>query len=148
MPVVTRVLSSLVLIFRLVLRLLLAALFLAAGTLHLRHPEPFLLIMPPWIPLHRACVLVSGVFELLGGVGLLIPMRQVQVTTGWGLTLLLIAVFPANIYMSVDKIQVAGLHIPSWLAWARLPLQPLLMVAVIWVTGIWHRTCKISAECK
>ena len=136
------------LILKPLVRLLLAALFLAAGTLHLRHPEPFLQIMPPWIPFHRACVLVSGIFELLAGVGLLVPVRRVQVTTGWGLTLLLVAVFPANIYMAVDKIQVAGMHIPSWLAWARLPLQPLLMVAVAWATGIWHWTCKMEAECK
>ncbi len=98
--------------------------------------------MPPGIPFHRACVLVSGVFELLGGVGLLVPQRQIQNATGWGLSLLLIAVFPANIYMAVAHIQIPGMEIPSWASWARLPLQPLLIVAVAWVTGIWHWNCK------
>jgi len=134
------------LIPKLLVRLLLAALFLAAGILHLRHPEPFLTIMPPWIPLHRACVQVSGIFELLGGVGLLIPVRRIQDVTGWGLTLLLIAVFPANIYMAVDHVQIPGMHLPSWASWARLPFQPLLMVAVAWVTGIWHRNCKKEVQ--
>ena len=127
---------------RFIVRLLLAALFLAAATLHFFHPEPFLRIMPPWIPFHRACVLISGVFELLGGVGLLIPVRQIQNATGWGLTLLLIAVFPANIYMAMAHVELPDLHFPSWVAWARLPLQPLLMIAVAWVTRIWHWNCK------
>lgn len=130
------------LIARLIVRLLLAALFLAAATLHFLHPEPFLRIMPPWIPFHRACVFISGVFELMGGVGLLIPVRQIQNITGWGLTLLLLAVFPANIYMAVAHVQLPGMEIPSWVAWARLPLQPLIIVAVAWTTGLWHRNCK------
>lgn len=136
------VVCSPALIIRLIVRLFLAALFLAAATLHFLDPEPFLRIMPPWIPFHRACVFISGVFELMGGVGLLIPVRRVQVATGWGLTLLLIAVFPANIYMAVAHVQLPGMEIPSWMAWARLPIQPLLMVAVAWVTGTWHWNCK------
>jgi uncharacterized membrane protein len=126
------------LIFRLIVRLLLAALFLFAGFVHLRHPEVFMPVMPPWIPLHRECILISGVFELLGGLGLLIPVREVQLVTGSGLTLLLLAVFPANIYMAVDHIQVHGIPAQPWMAWARLPFQPLLIVGVLWVTRAWH----------
>jgi uncharacterized membrane protein len=121
-------------ILRLVVRLLLAALFLSAGVLHWRHPEPFLQIMPPWIPYHRACVWVSGVFEVLGGIGLLIPERHIQFLSGWGLTLLLIAVFPANLYMAMANVQIQGLPTAPWVAWARLPLQPLLIFAVLWMT--------------
>lgn len=95
-------------------------------------------VMPPWIPFHRACILVSGVCELLGGLGLLIPVRWVQFLTGWGLTLMLIAVFPANIYMAVDHIQVHGIPSQPWMAWARLPFQPLFIVGVLWVTRAWH----------
>ncbi len=79
---------------RLVVRLLLAALFLFAGALHLRTPELFLPVMPPWIPFPVGCILVSGVFELLGGLGLLVPARSIQIATGWGLSLLLIASSP------------------------------------------------------
>jgi uncharacterized membrane protein len=93
--------------------------------------------MPPSIPLPLLCIEVSGVFELLGGIGLLIPERRIEILTGWGLTLLLVAVFPANIYMAVDHIKVHGIPSQPWIAWARLPLQPLLILAVLWVTRIW-----------
>lgn len=126
------------LILRLIVRLLLAALFLFAGTVHLRHPEFFLPVMPPWIPFHLLCVQVSGVFELLGGVGLLLSVRRVQLLTGWGLALLLIAVFPANIYMAMTHVKIHGFPSQPWMGWARLPLQPLLIVAALWVTGVWH----------
>ena len=119
---------------RLIVRLLLAALFLFAGTVHLREPDLFMPVMPPWIPFPRACILISGVFELLGGLGLLIPVRSVEIATGWGLTLLLIAVFPANIYMAVAHVKVHGFPAHEWMAWARLTLQPLFIVAVLWVT--------------
>lgn len=118
----------------LIVRLLLAALFLFAGTVHLRDPDLFLPVMPPWIPAHRACILISGVFELLGGVGLLVPLRPVQLATGWGLTLLLIAVFPANIYMAVAHVKVHGFPAHEWMAWARLAFQPVFIAAVLWVT--------------
>jgi uncharacterized membrane protein len=120
---------------RLASRLLLAALFLAAGTLHLANPQLFLPIMPPWIPWHLFCILASGVFELLGGLGLLIPRPGVQKLAGTGLLLLLLAVFPAKIYMAVEHIQVHGIPSQPWMAWARLPLQPLLMLWIWWAAG-------------
>jgi len=129
------------LILRLLVRLLLAALFLFAGTIHLRQPELFLPVMPPWIPFHLPCIQISGVFELLGGAGLLIPARRVQFLAGWGLVLLLIAVFPANIYMAMADVKIHGFPSQPWMGWARLPLQPLLIVAVLWVTLVWPGNC-------
>jgi len=129
------------LILRLLVRLLLAALFLFAGTIHLRDPEVFLPVMPPWIPLHIVCIQISGVFELLGGIGLLIPSHRIQFLAGWGLALLLVAVFPANIYMAMAQIQIHGFPPQPWMAWARLPLQPLLVIAVLWATRGWPGKC-------
>ena len=86
------VLSLPALILRTIVRPLLAALFLFAGTVHLRHPELFLPAMPLWIPFHLPCIRISGVFELLGGVGLLVPALSIQFMAGWGLALLLVAV--------------------------------------------------------
>jgi uncharacterized membrane protein len=129
------------LILRTIVRLLLAALFLFAGTIHLRHPELFLPAMPPWIPFHLPCIQISGVFELLGGMGLLIPARPIQFLAGWGVALLLVAVFPANIYMAMAHVQVHGFPPQPWMGWARLPLQPLLIVAVLWVTRAWPGKC-------
>ena len=92
--------------------------------------------MPPWIPFHLPAIRVSGVFEILGGIGLLTPLPLIQTLTGWGLLLLLLAVFPANIYMATAQVQIPGHPLPAWVAWARLPLQPLLMAGVAWVTGL------------
>ena len=128
-------------ILRTLVRLLLAALFLLAGTIHLRHPDLFLPVMPPWIPFPMPCIIISGVFELLGGIGLLVPVRAIQFLTGWGLTLMLIAIFPANIYMATAQVQLPGLHLEPWEEWARLPFQPLLIIAVLWVTRIWPKNC-------
>ena len=98
-------------------------------------------VMPPWIPFHRACILISGVFELLGGLGLLIPVRPIELLASWGLALLLIAVFPANLYMATAQVQVHGFPPQPWMAWARLALQPVLIVGVLWVTRAWPGIC-------
>jgi uncharacterized membrane protein len=119
-------------------RMLLALLFIAAGTLHLLNPKLFRPIMPPWIPLPMACIIVSGLCEIAGGLGLMVPMKGVQIWAGWGLMALLVAVFPANIYMAVDKIRIHGFPSHSWMGWARLPLQPLIMWAVAWAAGLFR----------
>ena len=101
---------------------LLAALFVGAGLLHLLRPAPYLRIVPPALPAPRRLVLLSGVAEVAGGLGLLRPA-----TRRWaagGLVALLLAVLPANVYMLQMHAQV---HLPAWALWARLPLQPLLM---------------------
>jgi uncharacterized membrane protein len=111
--------------------LLLAALFVTAGVLHLLTPEPFDRIVPPGIPMSaRAATLLSGAAELLGGLGLLHPATRPAAR--WGLLALLVAVFPANIWMALNADRFAPL--PAWGLWARLPLQPLLMWAV-WRAG-------------
>ena len=97
---------------------LLALLFTAAGILHFTSPQFYLRIMPPYLPAPLLLVQLSGAAELLGGLGLLLPATRRL--AGWGLLLLLLAVFPANVY-------TAQVHPTAWLAWARLPLQPLLM---------------------
>ena len=103
----------------------LALLFVATGTLHFLTPAPFLRIVPPGLPAPRLLVALSGAAEAAGGLGLLWPAtRQVA---RWGLLALLLAVFPANIYMLLIQQQ---LGLPLWALWARLPLQPLLMWAV------------------
>jgi uncharacterized membrane protein len=126
---------------RSIFRFLLAALFFAAAMLHFFSPRLFLPIMPPQIPFPVACIIVSGVAELLGAIGLLVPRPRAQFLTGWGLTLLLIAVFPANIYMAVARVKVHGFPAHDWEAWARLALQPVLIALVLWVTEAWSGLC-------
>ncbi|WP_229725351.1 DoxX family protein [Hymenobacter baengnokdamensis] len=111
------------------LRYGLALLFVGAGLLHFIRPETYLRIMPPALPAPRLLVLLSGAAEVTGGLGLLLPATRRW--AAWGLLALLVAVLPANVYM----LQICEkLHIPAWVAWARLPLQPLLMWAVWRIT--------------
>lgn len=106
------------------LRYGLALLFVSAGVLHFVRPAPFERIVPPALPALHLLVLLSGAAEVAGGLGLLPAARR---WAGWCLLALLVAVFPANIYM-VGLAE--ALHIPKWVLWARLPLQPLLGWAV------------------
>jgi uncharacterized membrane protein len=77
-------------------------------------------------------VYISGVFEILGGIGLLIPL--VSVAAAWGLIALFIAVFPANINQAVNSIAIAGIpHHPA-LYWVRLPFQAILIAWAWWYT--------------
>ncbi len=110
--------------------LLLSALFVTAGTLHFVTPGFFDRIVPPWVPLTaRQATLTSGAAELLGGLGLLHP--RTRPAARWGLLALLVAVFPANVWMAQDP---GRFRVSPWVAWGRLPLQPLLMWAV-WRAG-------------
>ena len=102
-----------------------ALLFFTTGVLHLVMPGFFDRIVPPWIPNARWATYLSGVCEILGAIGLLIPATRVA--AAWGLIALLAAVLPANIHMlneargaDASAGYIAGL-------WLRLPLQPLLM---------------------
>jgi uncharacterized membrane protein len=112
--------------------LLAAAFYVFAGVQHFRDPEFYLKIVPPKLPWREAAVYVSGVAEIAGGVGLLIPgLRR---AAAWGLVALLIAVFPANIYMAVHQVQATTWNVPALLLWLRLPVQGLLIWWVLWST--------------
>ena len=102
-----------------------------AGVAHFRSPEVFVRIVPNYLPAPLALVYVSGVFEVLGGVGLLIP--KLRRWAGWGLVLLYIAVFPANVYMATHGISMGDTPVAPWLLWARLPLQVVLILWARWV---------------
>ncbi|GAB3301571.1 DoxX family protein [Hymenobacter tenuis] len=106
----------------------LAFLFIGAGILHFVVPAGFLRIVPPYLPAPLLLVYLSGAAELAGGLGLLLPATRRL--AGWGLILLLIAVFPANVYML--QTHGAGLPVPVWALWLRLPLQAVLMAWVWW----------------
>ena len=116
---------------RRVLRVLVGIGFIGIGLIHFVTPEPFLKIMPSVLPWHLSLVYLSGAFEILGGVGLLIPKTR-RVAT-WGLLLLLLAVFPANINMAVNEIYLEGMPREPWLLWVRLPFQLVFAAMVYWV---------------
>ena len=109
-------------------RLLLAGIFVFAGVMHFIIPASYVGIMPPWLPWHRELVYLSGVLEIAGGVGLLIP--RTRRAAGMGLILLLIAVWPANLQMLLNARATDEAPWYQALLWLRLPLQILL---IIWV---------------
>lgn len=115
---------------RLTLRVLFALVFLVAGALHFTHTDFYLLIMPPYLPFHRPLVYLSGMFEIAGGIGLLIP--RTKKAASYGLIALLLAVFPANIYMATDDVAINGSRFSPLLLWLRLPLQFVLIWLVWW----------------
>ena len=111
-------------------RLALSVLFLLAGVAHFRTPGPFLKIMPPALPYPLFLVYLSGLFEILGGLGIMI--EKTRFVAGWGLVALLIAVFPANIYMAVEGIKFGEFPSQPWMAWARLPFHFVLIALIVW----------------
>jgi uncharacterized membrane protein len=105
-----------------------AALFTGAGLAHFLWPDVFVRLVPPYLPRPVLLVYVSGVAEVAGGLGVLVP--GVRVYAGWGLILLLCAVLPVHVYMA--RHPDAFSRIPLWALVARIPLQ---FVLAAWVYG-------------
>ena len=110
-------------------RVVLATIMIGIGLLHFLRPGPFVTIVPSALPAPYALVIVSGFFEVLGGVGLLVP--RVRRAASIGLVALYVAVFPANINMVVHPELGGGIAV--WALWARLPLQ---IVFIAWALSV------------
>lgn len=117
---------------KLAFKIILAVFLIFAGTMHFVSPRPFERIIPSYLPSPLLLVYISGVFEIAGGVGLFIP--QFSRAAAWGIIVLLIAVFPANINMALHNIPFGSGPTPTWLLWARLPLQFVLILWAGWFT--------------
>jgi uncharacterized membrane protein len=107
----------------------LAYFFIYFGVDHFINPNFYLSIMPPAFPLHSEAVYISGFFEILGGICVLVP--HLRKTAGWGLVALLIAVYPANIYMAISP--EAFPDLPISLLYGRLPLQ---FIFIYWAYSV------------
>lgn len=119
-----------VLRWKLAARLFVFTWFFIGGIAHFAMPEPFLRIMPPYVPFHLACVYISGAFELLGAFALWIkPLRSLA---GYGLILLTVIVTLANVqmYQRPDLFP----SIPEWALIIRFPVQALLIWLIWWCT--------------
>ncbi len=112
-------------------RILFALIFLVAGPLHFVYTPVYMRTMPAYLPAPRLLVQVSGVFEFLGGLGLLYP--PTRRFAAWGLVALLIAVEPANVQMALDHARWRSL--PEWALWLRVPLQ----LPLIWWAWLYTR---------
>lgn len=119
---------------RIALRWVLAAVYLLAGVIHLVNPVPFLTITPSWVPAPEAVVLLTGVAEILGAIGLAQPWsRPLRRAAGWGLALYALCVWPANInHFALDMARAdgglgLGYHVP------RMFAQPVIIWLALWV---------------
>ena len=115
---------------RIISIILLAVFFTVAGAYHFISPQTYLPLMPEYLPWHLGLIYLSGAAEMLGGIGIGFP--KWRRLAGWGLIALLVAVFPANVYMLSAQVPLAGKSVPEWIYWLRLPLQAVLIGWVYW----------------
>ena len=115
---------------KLALQYLLAIFFILAGANHFLNADFYLKMMPPYLPWHPFLVYLSGVFEIILGIMVIIP--KLTRIAGWGLIALLIAVFPANLHMALNPDLFPNISPTS--LWVRLPFQAVLIAWAYWYT--------------
>lgn len=110
-----------------------AAFYVFGGIMHFARPDYYMPMMPPYLPWHAALIFLSGVAELGLGIALLIP--ALRPAAAWGIILLLIAVFPANLHIALHNVPVFGAAQGAGIwNWVRLPLQGVLILWAWWYT--------------
>lgn len=119
---------------RAILRVILAIFYFAAGVLHLISPRGFLAITPDWVPMPEFIVAFTGVAEILGAVGLLIP--RVRRYAALGLALYALCVWPANFNHALYGISLSGEALGWWYHAPRLAFQPIFIWLALWVGNV------------
>jgi len=119
---------------RTAMRWVLVLFYLAAGYVHLAMPNTFMPVMPDWVPAPYQVILFTGLCEVAGAVGLIIPCTRWL--AGLMLALYAIAVFPVNIKHAIYGPAIAGIPNMWWYHGPRLLLQPVLVWLALWVGGV------------
>ena len=104
--------------------------YISVGVNHFTDPYWFLQIVPPYLPYKIELVYISGLLEVILGLMLLIPKTRFY--AGWGLIVLLIAVYPANIYLAQTNGE--AMNTTPLVAWGRLPFQFVFIGLAYWHT--------------
>lgn len=117
-------------IIKVALKYLMALFYIGSGVNHFLNPDFYMKIMPPYLPWHLELVYLSGVIEIALGILLLIP-RYTRLAA-WGIILLLIAVFPANIYLAQNPEIMPDVSPTAHLI--RLPIQGVFILWAWWYT--------------
>ena len=117
-----------------ILRYILALFYFAAGVAHLRSPDGFLAITPAWVPFPAQIIFLTGVAEIAGAVGLLIP--SLRKAAGIGLALYALCVWPANFNHALNDISIGGTHMSWYYHGPRLVFQPVFIWLALWVGGV------------
>ena len=108
----------------------LSVFWVVAGVNHFVSPDFYVPMMPPYLPAHLELVYLSGVFEILGGILVLVP--RVRAMAGWGLVALLLAIFPANIHMALSPELFPDMS--AGVLYARLLFQAVFIAWAYWAT--------------
>ena len=119
---------------RTVSRWVMAAIYGLAGILHLVLTDTFVAIVPDWVPAPREVVLATGVCEVLGAAGLLIP--RLRKFAGIMLAAYAICVFPANLHHAIDHVAIHGQALGWGYHAPRLALQPVLVWWALFCAGV------------
>ncbi|WP_019503684.1 DoxX family protein [Pleurocapsa sp. PCC 7319] len=144
MKIIQNLFQILILKNKQIFRGILAVCMIVAGLLHFVFPEPFIKIVPNLLPYPGALVYLSGSLEIIAGISLLIP--TVSQIAAWGLVLLFIAVYPANINMAVNHIQIANIPDSNWFQAIRLPFQFVLIAWAWWLTRPDNHSDRLSTS--
>ncbi len=118
-------------------RWLIAAIYVPFGVFHIVGSHGFLAIMPPLIPFATQVIIFTGLCEIAGGIGLLVP--RTRRWAGIMLALYALCVWPANIWHAFSGAHVPPLPDSWWYHGPRLALQPVFILAPLWATGGWTR---------
>ena len=104
--------------------------YILNGMNHFFNADAYIAIMPAYLPWHSQLVVLSGVAEIAVGVGVLIP--STRVTAAWAIILLLILIFPANLWVAMNGLPYVGDEPNTVLNWVRLPFQVVLIAWAYW----------------
>jgi len=114
--------------FKLITIYIISFFYIQIGVKHFTNPNWFMQIMPPYLPFHIELVYISGAFEII--LGIMLIFSKTRYYAAWGLIMLLIAVFPANIYLA--QTNGAAMGTTAAIAWGRLPFQAIFIGLAYW----------------
>lgn len=113
-------------------RLIAALIFLAAGIGHFLARDTLARFIPPYLPAAGALVLISGAFEIAGGIGLLVD--RFRRWAAWGLSAMLVSFLPANLFMALNPADAGLPEVPEAIFWLRIAVLPLMVWCLFWCT--------------
>jgi uncharacterized membrane protein len=116
------------------MRWLMVAFFVGGFLLHIAAPDAVLRITPDWVPFPHAVILFTGIVELAGAIGLLVP--RLRWWTGLALAFYVLAVWPANFKHAIEHIVVPPIPDSWWYHGPRLAMQPVLAWWALFCAGV------------
>jgi uncharacterized membrane protein len=115
-----------------VLQVIWGIVFIVAGLGHFLFSTKLSRFIPPYLPGALALVLISGILEIAGGVGLI--LRRFRRAAGWGLSAMLVSFLPANVFMGMSPVEAGLPGVPAIVFWTRVAILPPMVWCMLWCT--------------